>query len=75
MLIYLLHLNDNTSSRYIQSISLVYNTFLIQNKLSYFFIYKKNQLSKTILKMADKEQVYYHLHLYKSLKAFYIKQF
>ena len=74
ILIYLLHLNNNTPSRYIQSINLVYNIFFIQNRLSYFLIHKKNQLSKTILKVINKEQIYRRLYLYKSLEIFHIKQ-
>ena len=73
ILIYLLHLNDNILSRYIQSIDLAYNAFFMQNGLSYFFIHKKNQSLKIILKMTGKEQVYYCLYLYKFLKVFYIK--
>ena len=74
MLIYLLYLNDDILSRCIQLIGLTRNIFLVQNRLSYFFIYKKNQSPKIILKMTDKEQAYRHLRLYKSLEAFYMKQ-
>ena len=73
MLMYLLCLNGYTPSRYIQLISLTCSAFFIQNGLNYFFIYKKNQLLKIILKMIDKEQAYHYLYLYKSLEVFYMK--
>ena len=75
ILIYLLHLNNNILSKHIQSIGLARNTFLMQNKLNYFLMHEKNQLPKTILKITNKKQVYYCLYLYKSLKAFHMKQF